>query len=183
MRGVTTSKRLFSCHPASNEAKLQRTAQAPKRKPLAFFLQSTISVQHCTHAVSANVGIFMMADTWFILCATGKTLVYLCLVCTQVPATVVKTCCHLHLCFKQGTAIGSGLGLKGFTQLLTQRRCQWRRHCIANLAMLVVDIAPELEVIWEALQHTPRCFITDTGGDSANTTSTYTYTSISQEDT
>ena len=107
----------------------------------------------------------MMANTWFIICATGKSLVHLRQVNTQqAPATAVTRCCHLHLCFKQGTAIGRSLGLKGFTQLLTQRRCQWRRHRIANLAMLVVDIAPELEVVWESLHHTALCFITDTGG-------------------
>ena len=133
-------------------------------------------MQHPTHVVSAKLEKVMMANTWFILCPTGKTLVHLRLVYTQQALTTISTtCCPLHLCFKQGTAVCRGLGLKGFTQLLTQRRCQWRRHRIANLAVLVVDIAPELEVVWESLHHTVLRFITDTGGNEANTTSTYTY--------
>lgn len=175
----------MSCHPASNKAKLQRLLTPLGKNHWPASYRSLTSVQHFTQFVSAKLGILMMADTWFILCPTGQTLVHLCLVYTQQPpATSVKTCCHLHLSLKQGMAISRSLSLKGFTQLQTQRRCQWRRHRIANLAMLVVDIAPELEVVREPLHHTPLCCTTDTAGNSADTISTHTKSPYSsQEDT
>lgn len=65
-------------------------------------------------------------------------------------------CCplmKLQLCLKQSLVVSCSLDLQHFAKLLTKRCCQRRRHSITNLAMLVVDIAPEAEVIRKTLQH------------------------------
>ena len=59
-----------------------------------------------------------------------------------------------HLSIQQRLRVGRSLGIKRSTQLPAERRRQGGRYSVADLAMLVVDIAEEAEVVREALhQH------------------------------
>ena len=52
---------------------------------------------------------------------------------------------------QQRLRLGCSLVIEGRTKLPAQGCCQGRGHGIANLAVLVMHIAVEAEVIWEAL--------------------------------